>query len=255
MLAWISHPIRLSGLLAILFLAGPGSLQGLSLLLTHTGASPPVPPGAPQTHALLQTLGFFLILIWGFLVNGLPGMMGANVLRTRWIRIPMLITAAGLWLAWGAPAWAGHDTWQNAGWIALFLGTLSGSWVLIAAATRTKGRWLKRPSFMLIPSLAIPPLGVLAAWWQPAWLQRGDYLDAGRDPRHSRHELSNVTRDAGPSASSRESVRYGHGFMGPRMGREDRVCFISGHGPLLGRYCFFGVAHVGDCASGRRAFA
>lgn len=173
LITWISHPIRLSGMLAILFLAGPGSLQGLSLLLALTGSTPWVAAGAPQIHALLQTIGFFFLLIWGFLVHGLPGMMGANVLRTGWIRIPMLVTTAGLWMVWGAPAGPGQDTWHNAGWIALFLGTLSGSWVLIAAALQTKGRWLKRPSFMLILPLAVPPLGVLAAWLRPGWLQRG----------------------------------------------------------------------------------
>ena len=92
---WLTHPVRLSGFTALAVLLGPGSLMGLSMLLAHAGAGGFLPGALPRVHALLQCVGFFLVLIWGFLVHGLPGMLAADPQRTARMRIPMVLTGLG----------------------------------------------------------------------------------------------------------------------------------------------------------------
>jgi len=84
----------------------------------------------------------------------------------------MLITAAGLWMVGGAPRELDQMDGKTRDGAPCF-------WERSPApgcdrrGIANQGRWLKRPSFMLILPLAVPPLGVLAAWLHPGWPHRG----------------------------------------------------------------------------------
>ncbi len=116
-------PLRVSGGLAVFFLVAPGSFAGFTLLLAHaglTGASFQVPA---SIHAAAQLMGFFILLIWGFLVHGFPGILGSRHETTQGVTARLTVVGAAvlaLWLsaAFGLPAW-----------------TLDGALVLGAAAS------------------------------------------------------------------------------------------------------------------------
>lgn len=155
-----ANPIRLSGLLGLALLAFPGSLAGFTLLLAYAGHPLPIPPVPAAMHARLQLLGFFLMLIWGFLVHGLPGMLGADPKKTRHVRWWMLLLAAGLALQWAAVflGWGGGS--ETAGRIVTGVAVLGGSTVLVLAALQGTHDWKEMPFPILVVSLAVPPVAL-----------------------------------------------------------------------------------------------
>lgn len=155
-----ANPIRLSGLLGLALLAVPGSLAGFTLLLAYAGQPLPIPAVPAAMHARLQLLGFFLMLIWGFLVHGLPGMLGADPTKTRHVRWWMLLLAAGLALQWAAVFLAWGSAAEAAGRLATGGAVLGGSAVLVLAALRGTHDWKEMPFPILVVSLAMPPVAL-----------------------------------------------------------------------------------------------
>lgn len=87
MQAFDPRPVRTAALQALVFLAGPGSLEGAQLLAARAGVAPLVPLVPASTHALLQLLGGFLTLIFAFLAHGTPHLFGLDLgkaARARW---------------------------------------------------------------------------------------------------------------------------------------------------------------------------
>lgn len=160
-----ANPIRLSGLLGLGLLALPGSLAGFALLLSYAGRPLPVPSVSADMHARLQLLGFFLMLIWGFLVHGLPGMLGADPKKTRHVRWWMLLLAAGLALQWAAAFFSLGGAWEAAARVATGAAVLGGSAVLVTASLRGTHDWKELPFPMLVVSLAVPPIALGLYEW------------------------------------------------------------------------------------------
>lgn len=161
-----ANPIRVSGLLGLMLLALPGSLAGFALLLSYAGHPLAVVPLVPATlHAQLQLLGFFLMLIWGFLVHGLPGMLGADPQKTRVVTGWMLALAAGLGLQWAAAFFGWGGGAGLAGMLVTAAAVLGGSAVLVLAALRGTHDWKELPFPILVVALAVPPVALALYQW------------------------------------------------------------------------------------------
>jgi hypothetical protein len=161
---WLTHPVRLSGFTALALLVGPGSLAGLSMLLAHAGYGGFLPPVSPRVHAMLQCVGYFVVLIWGFLVHGLPGMLSADSRRTVRMRLPIVATGLSAAAVYGSEAFGAG---RAAAWLALAVSTAAGSYIMLDAALRAKLSWIERPFPMLVFPLAMPPFAVAFAYGRP----------------------------------------------------------------------------------------
>lgn len=164
----LGNPIRMSGLLALLMLIFPGSIQGVLLLLTHAGAAHGLPLVPPQTHAMLQLCGFFMVLIWGFLTHALPGMLGASDLLTHHIRIPVLLLALDVAALWLVQLMGGELLLVHTVYAAGFLVVTGGTALLLLAVARALRSWRARPFPFLIIPLALFPVT-----WALLWMRAG----------------------------------------------------------------------------------
>lgn len=163
---WLTHPIRYSALLALVFLAGPGSIQGLAMLLAQAGEVAGLPYLPPQIHALLQAVGFFVLLIWGFLMHGLPGMLGTAQAATRHLRSSMSLLAIGLIGIWVSALTRASVPLTHAAWGLVLLGQFWGTLVILRATFNAQESWLERPFPFLILPLSIMPGTITLAFWQ-----------------------------------------------------------------------------------------
>lgn len=139
------------------FLLIPGSLLGLSLLLAYTGMSFPVAAMPAYVHGMFQLNGFFMVLIWGFLAHGFPGMLGGSHSHTRHIHRPLLAMAILLGLVW-------LHGWLSAPvgilWLLLAAGfccSLWVTWLLAKVVPGANRRWTQHPlPFLVVPLLLSP---------------------------------------------------------------------------------------------------
>jgi hypothetical protein len=158
------HPIRLSTLLILFFLLGPGSVEGLALLLVQAGFTGLLPNVGGQLHGVLQLGGVFTLLIWGFLAHGFPGMLGVPHERTHRITGPITafsVLLLGIW-------WGTVRGWP-AGWIQVlwgggFLAVLAGSSIFLSALRHATRSWLERPVLIVIVGLVLMPVAWFLVW-------------------------------------------------------------------------------------------
>ncbi|MEW5850303.1 MAG: NnrS family protein [Myxococcota bacterium] len=160
----LSNPIRLGGVLGVLFLAGPGSLEGLSLLLVHAQGTPLAPLVSPQLHAVLQLGGFFMLVIWGFLTHALPGMLMADSRRTEAIRGPIVAFAVALMALWVGEAAHASTGILNVLWGAGMAANLWGTWILLGAVRTARRSWRERPHPLLVIPLVLFPVAWALLW-------------------------------------------------------------------------------------------
>jgi hypothetical protein len=145
----------------LFLLVGPGTLAGFSMLLAHAGIALPLQLPQPATHAKIQLVGFFLVLIWGFLVHGLSGMLGADTKHTKRVNPWLAITSIILFALWIAESLgAGHDILRYLNG-ALLVAITAGSTILVVAGLRGTHRWSEPPFPMLMIPLAVPPPAAL----------------------------------------------------------------------------------------------
>ncbi len=152
-------PLRAAVLVAVLFLALPGSGEGAALLWTFAGGSSPVPLVAPATHGMLQLGGGFMILIQAFLALGVPHLLGLNARRARAIVVPIAVIAAGLCVTVAAEI-TGNAYAVVVGRALCLAGAVLGAGVFLVAHERGRGlRALPVP--VLIFALCVQPGGWL----------------------------------------------------------------------------------------------
>jgi hypothetical protein len=156
-----AEPVRLSGIAALFFLLGPGTFHGFLHLLAYAGYDSNLVQVKSSVHALLQLIGFFYLVIWGFLTNShAKGHAKRPWLRD--LRIPMALTAGGLLLVWLQAGWSmGH---VHAGYALLTLGVFGGTALSVLATFRTKPTWRARPFPLLLAGLWVPPFAAILAW-------------------------------------------------------------------------------------------
>lgn len=152
--------MSLGAWLALVCLAAPGTAAGFSLLLAHAGVDLSPIRLSPVTHGMLQTGGFFVFLVWGFLVHGLSGILGADAHKTARVLWPMNLLAVSLLLVITGEV-GGWPSLRTGGvWGAVF-GSMFGNAVLWAAALGARESWLARPTPLLLLPLWVFPLAWL----------------------------------------------------------------------------------------------
>ncbi|MBI1945631.1 MAG: hypothetical protein HYS27_08040 [Deltaproteobacteria bacterium] len=165
MQAFDPRPIRAAALQALLFLAGPGSLEGAQLLAVRAGVAPLVPLVPASTHAMLQLLGGFLTLIFAFLAHGETHLLGLE--RDKTARARFAIHGVGVLLALDLVGeLLGARALVIAARALLVVDVLAFLALLVAArAPRASDRW-RAPIPILVTSLACVPLGAALWTWE-----------------------------------------------------------------------------------------
>ena len=158
-----SHPLRLVGVLAVVALAGVGTLHGaLRLWLLAGGAVTPVGLLPPQRHAQVQLLGFFVPMIWAFLTHALVGLIRARSSSAARMREPAVVLCALVVVAWGLAASGAAALWVNVVDAAVVAAAAWGTATMVWASW--SARWRSRPFPLLAAGLLMVPVGAALQW-------------------------------------------------------------------------------------------
>lgn len=166
------RPVRTTAVQALLFLAGPGSFEGAQLLAARVGVAPVAPLLSASTHAVLQLVGGFLTLIFGFLAHGVPHLLGFDAEKALRARLPIRLVGVLLLVE----AIAELAAWPSVALIArvlLVVDVLVLYGVLVRSRTPHARSFRRAPLPVLLCALASVPIG-LGAWaWEGAGGPRG----------------------------------------------------------------------------------
>ncbi len=170
-----THPIRASLAIALAFLVIPGSTLGLVRLLGYAGWPLPLAAVPAWVHALVQSLGFFLVLIWAFLVRGMPGMLGGGRAWGPRMIAWMFALAAAL-AALVSVHLVDFRAGSMAAGAAVLAALLGGTAVLWHAALQSERPLLEAPFLMLLGGLTMAPVATAIVLFTPWGSPGGTHL-------------------------------------------------------------------------------